>query len=64
MVNMLGISSFTPLLKKAGLDRNTLKNYQPVSNLSYISKLIQKAVAKQINEHIAQVGMLNINQSA
>ena len=34
----------TPLLKKAGLDRNILKNYRPVSNLSYISKLIEKAV--------------------
>ena len=30
----------TPLSKKAGLDRNILKNYRPVSNLSYISKLI------------------------
>ena len=34
----------TPLLKKAGLDKNILKNYRPVSNLSYISKLIEKAV--------------------
>ena len=37
----------TPVLKKAGLDRNTLKNYGPVSNLSYISQLIEKTVAKQ-----------------
>ena len=54
----------TPLLKKAGLDRNILKNYQSVSNLSYISKLIEKAVARQINEHIAQEGISNENQSA
>ena len=54
----------TPLLKKAGLDRNILKNYRPVSNLSYISKLIEKAVARQINEHIAQEGISNENQSA
>ena len=54
----------TPLLKNAGLDRNILKNYRPVSNLSYISKLIQKAVARQINEHIAHEGISSENQSA
>ena len=54
----------TPLLKKAGLDKNIPKNYRPVSNLSYISKLIEKAVAKQINEHIAHEGISNENQSA
>ena len=54
----------TPLLKKAGLSRNTLKNYRPVSSLSCIFKLIEKAVAKQINEPIAQEGISNINQSA
>ena len=54
----------TPLLKKAGLDRNILKNYRPVSNLSYISKLIEKAVTRQINEHIAREGISKENQSA
>ena len=54
----------TNLLKKAGLDRNILKNYRPVSNLSYISKLIEKAVARQINEHIVHEGISNENQSA
>ena len=31
-----------PLLKKPSLDRNLLKNYRPVSNLSFISKLTEK----------------------
>ena len=35
-----------PLLKTPNLDRNLLKNYRPVSNLSFISKLIEKVVAK------------------
>ena len=52
------------MLKKAGFDKNILKNYRPVSNLSYISKLIEKAVAWQINEHIAHEGISNENQSA
>ena len=34
-----------------------------MSNLSYISTLIEKALARQINEHIAQEGIYNENQS-
>ena len=54
----------TPLQKKPSLDRNILKNYRPVSNLSFISKLIEKVVAKQLNEFILLEGLLNVNQSA
>ena len=35
-----------------------------MSNLSFISKLIEKVVAKQLNEFISHEGLLNINQSA
>ena len=52
-----------PLLKKANLDRDLLKNYRPVSNLSFISKLIEKVVAKQLNNYIDSEGLSNINQS-
>ena len=34
----------TPLLKKATLDPNTLKNYRPVSNLPYLSKVLERIV--------------------
>ena len=54
----------TPRHKKPSLDRNSLKNYRPVSNLSFISKLIEKVVAKQLNEFISHEGLLNVNQSA
>ena len=54
----------TPLQKKPSLDRNILKNYRPLSNLSLISKLIEKVVAKQLNEFISCKGLLNVNQSA
>ena len=54
----------TPLHKKPSLDRNSLKNYRPVSNLSFISKLIEKVVANQLNEFISHEGLLNDNQSA
>ena len=35
----------TPLLKKTSLDPDQLKNYRPVSSLSFISKVIEKIVA-------------------
>ena len=33
-----------PLLKKSGLDANQPQNYRPVSNLSFLSKLLEKVV--------------------
>ena len=39
-----------PLLKKAGIDC-IFKNYRPVSNLSFLSKLIERAVCKQITQY-------------
>ena len=34
-----------PLIKKQGLDPEIFKNYRPVANLSFISKIIEKAIA-------------------
>ena len=62
--NCFKMAYVTPLQKKPSLDRNILKNYRPVSNLSFISKLIEKVVAKQLNEFISHEGLLNVNQSA
>ena len=42
------IAYVTPLFRNADLDRNTLNNSLPVSNLSYISKHTENAVAKQM----------------
>jgi len=37
----------TPLLKSSRLDADERKNYRPVSNLSFISKLTERAVSTQ-----------------
>ena len=42
----------SPLIKKTGLDSEILKNYRPVANLSFISKIIEKAIATQIHSHL------------
>jgi hypothetical protein len=54
----------TPLLKKPSLDPEELSNYRPVSNLSYISKLIERVVAAQIHEHFSANSILSVHQSA
>ena len=41
-----------PLLKKTSLDPDVLGNYRPVSNLSFLSKLIEKCSHLQLTEHI------------
>ena len=36
-------SVIVPLIKKPGLDTEILKNYRPVANLTFLSKVIKKA---------------------
>ena len=52
-----------PLLKKTGLDPNEYKNYRPVSNLFFISKLLEKAVSLQLEHYLSQNNLLDIYQS-
>ena len=54
----------TPLLKKASLCKEDMKNYRPVSNLSFVSKLIEKIVLDRIQSHLASSGLSNPFQSA
>ena len=54
----------TPLHKKPSLPREGFGNYRPVSGLSFISKVIERIVAKQLNKHIVNNGLQNIYQSA
>ena len=51
------------LLKKAGLD-TIPQNYHPVSNLSYLSKVIEKVVCNQLVDYTEQTGMTEKYQSA
>ena len=51
-----------PLIKKSSLDQNILKNYRPVSNLSFLSKLIEKAVSLQLKDHLCRHGLNEVFQ--
>ena len=53
-----------PLIKKPGLDRELLKNYRPVSNLSFLSKVIVKVISIRILGHILDNNIVDSFQSA
>ena len=42
----------SPIIKTATLPTDEFKNYRPVSGLSFISKLVECVIAKQLLEHI------------
>ena len=43
-----------PILKKPSLDKEILKHYRPVSNISYVSKLMDK-ICGQIKDHLSLI---------
>ena len=55
----LKLSHITPLLKKPSLSKDDMKNYRPVSNLNFISKLLEKIIAKRIRSHLESNDLLN-----
>ena len=54
----------TPLIKKSSLPPDDLKNYRPVSGLCFISKLVERVVASQLNDYVCSNGLENVKQSA
>ena len=54
----------TPILKKSSLDKEVFKNYRPVSNLNFISKILERVVAVQLQTHLDESGLMTAFQSA
>ena len=48
----------TPILKKDGLDATSFQNYRPISNLTYISKLVERMVCQQLTGFLNESGLL------
>ena len=53
-----------PLLKKTSLDCNILKNYRPISNLPFLSKVLERIVASRLKAHISSNSLDEPLQSA
>ena len=54
----------TPLLKKPSLDKDVMKNFRPVSNLSFISKLTERVVLNRLIDHVSRNNLQEKFQSA
>ena len=59
--SMEGIKSsvIDPLLKKLDLDSEIHKNYRPVNDLVFLSKLIERIVSRRIDEHMEINNLFN-----
>jgi len=53
----------TPLIKKHGLPLEW-KNYLPVSNLSFLSKIAEKTVIYHFNDHLSKNNLHSCHLSA
>ena len=53
-----------PLLKKTSLPKEDLNSYRHVSNLSFISKILETVVASRLKSHISSNCLSNVSQSA
>jgi hypothetical protein len=60
----LKCATVRPLIKKASLDPEILKNFRPVSNIPVISKYIEKVVVAQLVCHLDRNGFQEKFQSA
>jgi len=54
----------TPLLKKPDLDPSDGKSYRPISNLTVLSKVLERLVARQLIRHLSEWKLLPELQSA
>jgi len=53
-----------PLLKKQTLDQNDPSSYRPISNLSFVSKIVERVVDARQSKHIAKHNIIPVFQSA
>ena len=64
MPNDLKKAILTPIIKKLFLDPEVLNNFRPISNLTFISKIIEKIVASRLNDHMILNDLHDLMQSA
>ena len=53
----------SPVIKKSGLDPDDVRSYRPISNLTYMSKIIERMVYKQLTDYLGKHSLLPKHQS-
>ena len=59
----LKLAAVTPILKKPGLNPDTMSNFRPISNLPFLSKILERAFATQLNTHLTSNDLFEPFQS-
>ena len=54
----------SPTIKKPRLDRKVLKNYRPISTLPFLSKVLERVVAKQLSSYMSTNSLHDFMQTA
>lgn len=62
-IDGIKLAHVTPLIKDHNSDTSVLKNYRPISNLSFIGKLVERIVLRRLNEHLTANNLNIPNQS-
>ena len=62
--NDLKCAILAPLLKKYNLDPMIFNNLRPISDLAFMSKLLESAVCNQYKAHLKRHGLAELYQSA
>ena len=62
-VDGVKLADIIPWIKGNSLDQNLLKNYRPISNLTFLGKLIERVVLKRLDAHLTK-NNLHINEQS
>ena len=62
--SVLKTARITPILKKANADPDDVKNYRPVSNLPFLSKILERVVSSQLQSYLDENELHSKLQSA
>ena len=62
--DQLKAATVTPLLKKHSLPHDELNSYRPISNLNFISKILERVIHSRISSHLQSFPSLSPFQSA
>ena len=54
----------TPAMKKPGLNPDELQSYRPISNLTFMSKIIERIMAEQMRAHLTERDLMPPVQAA
>uniref|UniRef100_A0A8K9XE81 Reverse transcriptase domain-containing protein n=1 Tax=Oncorhynchus mykiss TaxID=8022 RepID=A0A8K9XE81_ONCMY len=61
--NSLKVAVIKPLLEKPNLEPENIKNYRPISNLPFLSNILEKAVAQQLTAFLKTNNVYEMLQS-